>query len=42
MQLIGYSVSGFGDLELSDEITEKADQIAAELIAQEKKENKAI
>jgi glutamate 5-kinase len=39
MQLIGYSVSGFGDLELSDEITEKADQIATELIAKEKGES---
>jgi hypothetical protein len=37
MQLIGYSVSGYGDLSTSpEEIVEKADEIAAELSRQRK------
>lgn len=37
MQLIGYSVSGFGDLPTSSrEVIEEADKIAAELAAEKK------
>jgi len=40
MQLIGYSVSGYGDLSTSpEEIVKRADKIAAELSWQRKEEN---
>lgn len=39
MQLIGYSVSGYGDLSTSpEELVAKADEIADELVKEEKRE----
>jgi len=40
MQLIGYSISGYGELSTSPEdIVEKADAIASKLVEEKKKNN---
>lgn len=36
MQLIGYSVSGFGELEMPEDLVQRADDMAEKLYQQEK------